>query len=117
MADLKRFEVGDRMSMVVVHGDTVYTSGVVAQGAPGASVADQTRDILASLDDLLSQAGTDKTKLIMGTIWLSDIGTFNEMNEIWDAWVVPGATPVRACVEAKLASPKFAVEIQLTAAL
>ena len=53
----------------------------------------------------------------MGTIWLSDIATFNEMNEVWDAWVVEGATPVRACVEAKLASPKFAVEIQLTAAI
>ena len=117
MAELKRIDVGARMSQAVVHGDTVYTAGVVAQGAPGASVADQTKDILATLDSLLSQAGTDKTKLIMGTIWLSDIATFNEMNEVWDAWVVEGATPVRACVEAKLASPKFAVEIQLTAAI
>ena len=87
MSEIKRFQVSERMSQAVVHGDTVYTAGQVAQSAPGASVADQTRAILSKIDDLLREAGTDKSRLISATIWLSDISTFNEMNEIWDAWV------------------------------
>jgi len=114
---LKRIQIGERMSQVVVHGNTVYTAGQVAQGAPGASASDQTHDILSRIDALLSEAGTDKSQLISATIWLSDISTFNEMNEIWDAWVTPDATPARACVEAKLAAPQFTVEIAVIAAL
>lgn len=114
---IKRIEVGERMSQAVVHGDTVYTAGQVAQNAAGASVAEQTRDILSSIDRLLAEAGTDKTKLLTANIWLSDISTFSEMNEVWDAWVSPGNTPCRACVESRLASPKFTVEIMVTAAL
>ncbi len=114
---IKRIEVGARMSQAVVHGDTVYTAGQVAQNAAGASVAEQTRDILSSIDRLLAEAGTDKTKLLTANIWLSDISTFGEMNEVWDAWVSQGNTPCRACVESRLASPKFTVEIMVTAAL
>lgn len=114
---LRRIETGGRMSQCVVHGNTVYTAGQVAQGAPGESAAAQTRDILAAIDRLLGEAGTDKSKLISATIWISDMGDFAEMNEVWDAWVVPGETPCRACVEAKLASPKFTVEIAVIAAL
>ena len=117
MSEIKRFQVGERMSQAVVHGDIVYTAGQVAQSAPGASVADQTRAILSQIDDLLREAGTDKSRLISATIWLSDISTFNEMNEIWDAWVVKGQTPCRACVESKLAAPQFTVEISVIAAL
>ena len=114
---LKRIQVGDRMSQVVIHGDTVYTAGQVALKAPGESVADQTRDILSRIDTLLSEAGTDKSQLISATIWLSDMTTFNEMNEVWDAWVTPGETPTRACVESKLAAPQFTVEIAVIASL
>ena len=113
---LKRIEVGARMSQCVVHGNTVYTAGQVAQGAPGASVADQTKDILASIDRLLAAAGTDKTKLISAVIWLTDMGSFAEMNSVWDKWVAPGNTPCRACVGAPLAAPQFNVEIQVIAA-
>lgn len=114
---IKRIQVGARMSQTVVHGNTVYTAGQVALEAPGASVADQTRDILGRIDSLLAEAGTDKSKLVSATIWLADMASFNEMNEIWDAWVVPGETPGRACVEAKLAAPQFTVEIAVIAAL
>ena len=69
------------------------------------------------IDALLSEAGTDKSKLISATIWLSDMSSFNEMNEVWDAWVTPGDTPARACVESKLAAPQFTVEIGVIAAL
>ena len=101
----------------MVHGNTVYTAGQVAQSAPGAPVGDQTRAILAQIDELLKAAGTDKSRLISANIWLSDISTFNEMNEVWDAWVVPGQTPCRACVESRLAAPQFTVEIGVVAAL
>ena len=113
---IKRFDVGSRMSQAVVHGNTVYLAGQVAKNAPGGSVAEQTKDILAAMDGLLAQAGTDKSKLLSANIWLSDIGTFNEMNAVWDAWIAPGNPPCRACVESKLASPQFNVEIMAIAA-
>ena len=113
---IQRLHVGPRMSQVVKHGGVVYTAGQVAQRAPGEPVADQTRDILARIDELLAEAGSGKSKLLSATIWLADIATFNEMNEVWDAWVDPGNTPCRACVEAKLAAPKFTVEIAVIAA-
>lgn len=116
MTDIKRIKVGPRMSQAVVHGDTVYLAGQVALNAPGASVREQTLDILASTDALLAEAGTDKSKLLSATIWLANIGDFAEMNEVWDAWVSPGNTPGRACVEAKLAAPQFTVEIAVIAA-
>jgi enamine deaminase RidA (YjgF/YER057c/UK114 family) len=105
------------MSQAVVHGNTVYLAGQVAQNAPDGTVAEQTKDILNRIDALLGEAGSDKSKLLSANIWLSDIGGFAEMNAVWDAWVVPGSTPCRACVESKLASPKFSVEIMATAAL
>jgi enamine deaminase RidA (YjgF/YER057c/UK114 family) len=105
------------LSQAVVHGNTVYLAGQVAQNAPGGTVAEQTTDILDRIDALLRQAGSDKSKLLSANIWLSDIGDFAEMNGAWDAWVVAGSTPCRACVESKLASPKFNVEIMVTAAL
>jgi enamine deaminase RidA (YjgF/YER057c/UK114 family) len=114
---IKRLDVGSRMSQAVVHGNTVYLAGQVAQNAPDGTVAEQTKDILNRIDALLGEAGSDKSKLLSANIWLSDIGGFAEMNAVWDAWVVPGSTPCRACVESKLASPKFNVEIMVTAAL
>ena len=108
---------GPRMSQVVVHGNTVYLAGQVAQEAPGASVADQTRDILQRIDQYLEEAGSDKSKALAATIWLSDMDTFNEMNEVWDAWIDTANPPVRACVEARLAAPQFTVEIMVTAAV
>ena len=81
-------------------------------------VADQTKDILANLDALLAEAGTDKSKLLTATIWLNSMDDFAEMNAVWDGWVVAGSTPCRACVESpKLASPKYTVEIMAIAAL
>ncbi len=108
---------GPRMSQIVVHGNPVYLAGQVAQEAPGASVADQTRDILQRIDQFLDEAGTDKSKALAATIWLSDMDTFSEMNEIWDAWVDTANPPARACVEARLAAPQFTVEIMVTAAV
>ena len=113
---IQRIDVGDRMSQAAIHGDTVYTAGQVAQRAAGQSVAAQTQDILNRIDELLDQAGTDKSKVLTATIWITSMDDFAEMNGVWDAWVSPGNTPCRACVEARLASPQFTVEIMVTAA-
>lgn len=112
---IKRMGVGPRMSDIVVHGNTVYLAGQV--GAPGESVTSQTKAILATIDELLAKAGSDKTRILQAIIWLADMATFQEMNAVWDAWVPQGHTPARATGEAKLAAPEYKVEIIVTAAV
>lgn len=113
---IQRIKPGPRMSGAVVHGNTVYLAGQVANQAAGKSVTEQTQEILSIIDGLLAEAGTDKSKILMANIWLTDMATFQEMNAVWDAWVSPGNTPARATVEAKLAAPAFKVEIAVIAA-
>ncbi|MFC0339218.1 RidA family protein [Paracoccus niistensis] len=115
MADIKRIECGTRMSEAVIHNGVVYLAGQV--GNPGDSVADQTREVLAQVDRLLAEAGTDKTCILKAQIWLADIADFAEMNAVWDAWVPQGHCPARATGEAKLATPDYKVEVIVTAAL
>jgi enamine deaminase RidA (YjgF/YER057c/UK114 family) len=111
---IKRFETGPRMSQAVLHGNTVYVAGQVAKGA---TVKEQTTTILKQIDTLLAAAGTDKTKILSATIWLVNVASFAEMNSVWDAWVSPGNTPARACVESKLVAPDYLVEIAVIAAV
>ena len=113
---IQRFENGPRMSRVVVHGDTVYLAGLTADATAGKSVGEQTKEILDRIDKLLAQGGTDKSKLVQAVIWLQDIRVVDEFNKVWDAWVVPGSGPARACIEARLQSPAKMIEIQVTAA-
>jgi enamine deaminase RidA (YjgF/YER057c/UK114 family) len=113
---VERHDVGARMSKAVVHGDTVYLAGIVAENPKGKSTGDQTKDILAQIDNFLKKAGTDKTKLLSANIWITDMANFAEMNAVWDGWVSAGNTPARATVEAKLASPDYKVEIMVVAA-
>jgi enamine deaminase RidA (YjgF/YER057c/UK114 family) len=112
---IQRFHTGPRMSQAVVHGDTVYLAGQVAD-TPVPSVIDQTRQVLAKIDRLLKEAGSDKSLLLSANIWLADISRFQEMNEVWDAWVSPGNTPARATVQSSLARPGNLVEIMVVAA-
>ncbi|HEU5048258.1 MAG TPA: RidA family protein [Rickettsiales bacterium] len=115
MTNITRIGAGPRMSEAVIHGDKIYTSGVVADLTMGKSVKEQTQEILEQIDTLLAQAGSDKTRILKANIWLTDIKTFSQMNEAWDAWAVPGQTPARATVEAKLAEPGYDVEIMIEA--
>ncbi|PUB19345.1 RidA family protein [Yoonia sediminilitoris] len=116
MNDITRHHTSARMSQLVVHNGIAYLAGQV--GTAGASVTEQTNDILGKIDTLLAEAGTDKTRLLTAQIWLSDIGTqFAEMNAAWDAWVPEGYAPARWTGEAKLATPDFSVEIIVTAAV
>ena len=112
---IQRLHVGPRLSQVAIHGDTVYSAGIVADDA-NAGVAAQTGQILDKIDHYLKEAGTDKTRILTTTIWLADIKNFAEMNSVWDMWVPKGNTPCRACVESKLANPQYKVEIRVIAA-
>lgn len=113
---IQRHEVGARMSKAVVHGNTVYLAGIVAESAKGQSVSEQTKDILGQIDALLAKAGSDKTRLLSANIYITDMANFAEMNAVWDTWVSAGHTPARATVEAKLAAPDYKVEIMVVAA-
>ena len=114
---IQRIGVGKRMSEAVIYGGVVRTAGFVADKTAGKSVKEQTAEILSLIDATLKQAGTDKTKLLKANIWLTDIGSFAQMNEAWDAWVSQGNTPARATVESKLAAPGLDVEIMIEAAV
>lgn len=104
------------MSQVVVHNKIVYLSGQIDGSAE--DITGQTQNVLAKVDQYLTEAGTDKSKLLTSTIWLQDITRdFGAMNEVWNAWIDPKNKPVRATTEASLASPKYLVEIQVTASL
>jgi enamine deaminase RidA (YjgF/YER057c/UK114 family) len=117
MADIKRIGVAARYSDLVILGNTAYFSGYVPETSVGSSVTEQTRDILAQIEQSLDEIGSAKAKLLQATIWLRDMASYDEMNAVWDAWVVPGHTPARACVESRLADPDYALEIQVIAAL
>ena len=111
---IQRIGSGPRMSQAVIHGDTVYLAGQV--GAPGESVTAQTNAVLASVEALLAQAGSDKSKILSATIWLADMADFAEMNAVWDVWIDGKDAPARATGEAKLATPDYKVEVIVVAA-
>ena len=113
---IQRFETGPRMSQVVVHGDTVYLAGIVTNTTAGESVTKQTQEVLSIIDSHLAKAGSNKSKLLTATIYITDMKNFAEMNAVWDGWVSPGNTPARATVEVNLAGPKYGVEIMVIAA-
>jgi enamine deaminase RidA (YjgF/YER057c/UK114 family) len=105
-----------RMSQVVVHGNTAYLAGQVAADAT-VGMRGQTEQILQGIDQLLAKAGTDKSHILSATIWITDMAEFQEMHTAWDAWVIPGRMPARACVTGNLAKPEWKVEVMLIAAI
>ncbi len=117
MSKIERIEAGSRMSEAVIYDGKVYTAGVIAGETIGKSVFEQTTDVLAQIDELLAQAGSDKTRILKANIWLTDMRNFDQLNKAWDAWVVAGQAPARATVEAKLAATGYDVEIMVEAAL
>ncbi len=112
---IQRFHVGPRLSEMAIHNNTIYLAGQVADD-PSQDITSQTRQVLASIDKLLTEAGSDKTRILSTTIYIADMADFPAMNAVWDSWVAQGNTPPRATVEAKLAKPAYKVEIQIIAA-
>ena len=113
---IERMGLGPRMSQVVVHNDTVYICGQVADDTSTNCVKTQTEDTVRKIDERLAMAGTDKSRLLSAQIWVANMALFDQMNAAWDAWVDPDNTPARACVEAKMAAPEYLVEIMIVAA-
>jgi len=105
-----------RMSQIVIHGNTVYLAGQVASDR-SANIGVQTEQVLETIEQLLAEAGSDKSKLLSAQIWLTSMGHFAQMNQVWDAWIPEGHAPARACIEARLASPEYLVEIGVIAAI
>ena len=116
MSTFERFDVGARMSQMALHNGTLYLAGQVAAD-DSQDITGQTRQVLAAIDALLARGGSNKSKIVMAQIFLADIDDFAAMNAVWDAWVVPGHTPPRATVQARLARPQWKVEIVVTAAV
>ena len=116
MSDIKRIDQSARRSRALVHGGLVYLSGQVPDDRSG-DIAAQARQVLAKIDDLLAQAGTDKSRLLSAQIWLKSMDDFPGLNAVWDAWVIPGQTPTRCCGKVEMNDPQCRVEIVAVAAL
>jgi enamine deaminase RidA (YjgF/YER057c/UK114 family) len=112
---IKRHEPSKIYSKVVEANGFVFTAGVVADDVTQ-DVKGQTQQILKEIDRLLKLAGSDKTKAVSATIWVTDIRNRDAMNEAWIAWTGGENLPGRACIEAKLADPRMLVEIAVVAA-
>lgn len=112
---IQRFHVGKRLSEMVIHGNTIYLAGQVADD-PKADAGSQVRQVLAQIDKLLAEAGSDKTKVISAQIFLPDMADFAAMNSVWERWVVAGHTPARATIQANLANPAYKIEVLVIAA-
>ena len=112
---IQRFGTTQRYSDSVVHQGTVYLVEVPSN--PDEDITAQTSNLLASTERLLKQAGSDKTRLLQDTLYLADMNDYDAMNAVWDNWLVVGTAPVRACVQARLANPKYKIELALVAAL
>jgi enamine deaminase RidA (YjgF/YER057c/UK114 family) len=117
MAEIRRLASNPRMSGAVVHGGFVSLSGQVAIDHRGGAVADQVREVLERIDLLLAEAGTDKSRLLTANLYLTDIASLPALNLAWDRWVAPGCAPTRTTIQAVLASPDYALEIAVTAAV
>jgi enamine deaminase RidA (YjgF/YER057c/UK114 family) len=113
--EIKRLHVGKRLSEIAIHNGTIYLAGQIAENT-SLDIGGQTREVLSAVDRLLGEAGSDKTRILSCQLFITDMANFPGMNEIWDAWVVPGHTPPRATVEAKLANPACLIEVVVTAA-
>lgn len=113
--NIKRLHVGKTLSEAAIHNGTVYLAGQVADDVIQ-NIEGQTREILGHIDRLLTEAGSDKTRILMCQIFIADVKDFPRMNAVWNEWVASGNAPARATVEAKLAKPEWLVEMVVTAA-
>ncbi len=113
---VQRFDVGTRLSEMTVHNGVCYLAGQVPADATQ-DMAGQTAQVLAAIDALLARAGSDKSRLLMCQIFITDLADFPALNAVWEAWLPAGHAPARATVVARLAKPEWRVEMVVTAAL
>ncbi|MDB5762572.1 MAG: RidA family protein [Herminiimonas sp.] len=113
--DIKRLHVGKTLSEIAVHNGTIYLAGQIAEDATQ-NIDGQTREVLGHIDRLLAEANSDKTRILMCQIFISDVKDFAGMNAVWNEWVADGHSPPRATVQAQLVNPEWLVEMIVTAA-
>jgi enamine deaminase RidA (YjgF/YER057c/UK114 family) len=116
MQAIERVNVGKRLSDMAIHNGVAYLAGQVAEDR-SLDIGGQTQQILATIDDLLQKAGTNKSRILMAQIFVANIAEYDAMNKAWDSWVAEGNAPPRATIEARLANPGYKVEIVVTAAV
>jgi enamine deaminase RidA (YjgF/YER057c/UK114 family) len=112
---IERHEPSGHLSKAVEHNGTVYIAGTTASNK-SVGMKEQTQEVLATIERLLTNCGTNKSKLLAATVYISDMAQKNAMNEAWLAWIDPKNPPTRACVAVELGSPTTLVEIVVTAA-
>ena len=110
---IDRVQPGAWNSKAVIHGDTIYMSGIVADDTT-VGMKQQTEEVLAKIDAILAEAGSDKTKIVSSVVYMANMDLKNEMNEAWVAWMDPACPPARAGVGVVL-TPGHLVEIMCTA--
>jgi enamine deaminase RidA (YjgF/YER057c/UK114 family) len=113
--DIKRYDISGHLSKAVEHNGTVYVAGTTA-GDRSVGMKPQTEQVLARIDGLLAKCGTNKSKLLSATVYISDMKQKALMNEAWLAWIDTKNPPTRACVAVELGTPETLVEIVVTAA-
>lgn len=114
MASIKRTGPGAILSKAVEYHNFVYLQGITAKDT-SKDIKGQTAEVLAQIDQLLEEHGTDKTRLLQALIWVRNIKDRDAMNEVWTPWLPKDGAPARACVQAELANPSILVEIMVTA--
>lgn len=113
--DIQRYHIGKTLSEMAVHKGTIYLAGQIAEDV-SQDIRGQTREVLGHIDRLLAEGGSDKTRILMCQIYLSDMDNFAAMNAVWNEWVAEGHAPPRATVHTRLAKPEWLVEMVVTAA-
>ncbi|EWG97809.1 RidA family protein [Halomonas sp. BC04] len=111
-----RHDTKARMSRAVIHNGIAYLCGQVAgPEARQGDITAQTESMLARVDALLKEIGSDREHLLTATIYLKDGHDFAAMNAVWDAWVPTGHAPARTCVCAPMPADELKVEITVSA--
>ncbi len=114
--EIKRIGNKRRMSDIVSYNGTIYLCGQVAEDS-SKDIIEQTKSMLARVDDRLEQAGSNKEHILSATIYLKSMAHLPEMNEVWDNWIPAGCAPARACVEANMVRDDLLVEISVIAGI
>jgi enamine deaminase RidA (YjgF/YER057c/UK114 family) len=117
MSDIRRIQGNGRLSKVTVHNGVLYMTGQISEDHAGMDLTQQTQEVLHRIDNLLAEAGSDKTKILKAYLYVADMSNFGEINAVWDKWVAPGHEPARTTIEAKLTGPQYGIEIGVIAAV
>ncbi len=116
MGEISRIDQNQRRSRAIVYGGIVYTAGQVPDDMT-LDVAGQAQQVLAKIEQLVTQAGSNKARILTAQVWLRTMDDFAAFNKVWDAWVIQGSTPTRCCGKVEMNNPNCRVEILVTAAL